>query len=343
DTAGEPKDHFKKKTIVFDHIRSHNLEYIKYLRDNSKNDPNLCDKSLSNANFNLIFLYVSKKRLNPIHLSGFPHIKFWDYTSTSYFHYLTKSIKKSARYELFRYFGITAKQLEIGAAQSGGQMFNAFVIPEAPSGYPENCKLVTFYIDPASLLERAYVLRRENWEAKDSLYQRMVKSSKIKSMRIYLAQFGRVYANNVVVALPNSAQFYRDDKQINKDSISEPTNLSVWLKQEFNSIGIIDGQHRVYSYHESSDEMDKIIEPLRDSQHLLATGIMFPENCNESVRTRLQAQLFLEINDKQTRTSSSLRQSIKSITEPFTQIAIAKRVIDKMATVGPLAGVLEIN
>jgi DNA modification methylase len=62
-------------------------------------------------------------------------------------------------------------------------------------------------------------------------------------------------------------------------------------------VGIIDGQHRVFCYHEGSDVLEPKIAILRKRQHLLVTGIIYPSGIKEQARLEFEARLFLEIND----------------------------------------------
>ena len=123
------------------------------------------------------------------------------------------------------------------------------------------------------------------------------------------------------------------------NSVKYPINIRIPHKS--GNIGIIDGQHRVFSYHEGVDTHEKIISQKREEQHLLVTGIRFPKETSEDERMRFQAQLFLEINDKQTRTNAALRQIIGTIINPFAEISIAKAVVNELAKRSPMNNVFE--
>ena len=74
---------------------------------------------------------------------------------------------------------------------------------EEKSSFKEGYKIISFYIDAASLLKRAYVLRQEGWRKKENVgyYQRMLDSKKIVGMRRYLSTEGRVFINNIIAQL----------------------------------------------------------------------------------------------------------------------------------------------
>ena len=121
------------------------------------------------------------------------------------------------------------------------------------------------------------------------------------------------------------------------------TPISIKIPREFNSIGIIDGQHRLYAYHEANDRLDNEIGKLRERQHLLVTGIVYPSEISESKRQEFEALLFLEINDRQKRVKGDLKQAIERIINPYSAIAIAKAVVAGLASSGPLVGKLEMH
>lgn len=60
-----------------------------------------------------------------------------------------------------------------------------------------------------------------------------------------------VAINNIIVTLPASTKVLDlAHKQIETDKIKAVQTSKVELPTDFNSIGIIDGQHRVFSYYE---------------------------------------------------------------------------------------------
>src|SRR5262249_9033572 len=158
------------------------------------------------------------------------------------------------------------------------------------------------------LLERCYVLRKDGWVEGGGLYQRMISKAKIRSIRKYLLAEKRVFINNIIVTLPSGTQITDvsgktlDAGKINK---TEPANIQ--LPYEFNSVGLIDGQHRVFSYYEGGDN-EAEISILRNQQNLLVTGIIYPPGLSDSDRVKFEATIFLEINATQTNAKSDLKQ-----------------------------------
>lgn len=337
--------HLRKKAEFFKHCQDNKSDFIQFLKTNIPAYKNSSAASFSDSDIHLAFLYVSWCEIDSLHQQRYQLLKFMDQKVLSYFLSLSKTIKKSARFEIFKFLGVDFEK--IGSQKSGtpSNEYTGLILPETPSGFPSGYKLVSFLIDPTTLLRQSYVLRKDGWLDNNFVYQRILIGSKILNMRKYLTEEGRVFVNNVIVALPDDVKLVDID---NGNELAAPINASavkrpvkIHIPQKAGNIGIIDGQHRVFSYHEGDDTHEKIISQMRDKQHLLVTGIIFPTNMTEDDRVRFEAKLFLEINDKQTRTKAALRQVIGTIVNPFEDISIAKMVVNELARRVPMNDVLE--
>lgn len=337
------KDHISKSSSFFGHIAEHPDEALRVL---SSKFPKFGDmragSGFDDAEYRWAFVYCSFHPFDREYESRYPNLKFLRYASLQYFLSLSKTIKGSIRFEILRFLGL--KMSDIGNQQSGQDKreYTALVLSESPSGFPPGHKIVTFLVEPQTLLEQAYVLRRDGWEDSECLYQRLLVKAKIQKMREYLASEGRVFVNNIIATLPDDTRFLDGEgKQIEHDKLTPKKTIKVELLRNFGSIGLVDGQHRVFAYHEGKDKLDQDIELLRKKQHLLVTGIVYPLGYNPLNKTQFEAKLFLEINDKQTRAKGDLKQAIQTIIEPFSDVAIAKRVVSNLSASGPLCGDLE--
>lgn len=338
-------DHLRKKAEFFKHCDDNKGAFIQFLKTNVPAYKNSSVAPFSDSDIHLAFLYVSRSEVDSAHQQRYPLLKFMDQKVLSYFLSLSKTIKKSARFEIFKFLSVDFDK--IGSQKSGtpSNEYTGLILPETPSGFPIGYKLVSFLIDPTTLLRQSYVLRKDGWLDNDFVYQRILIGSKILNMRKYLAKEGRVFVNNVIVTLPDDVRLVDIDNgnalttPINASAVKRPVKMQI--PQKAGNVGIIDGQHRVFSYHEGDDMHEKIISQMRDKQHLLVTGIIFPQNMIEDDRVRFEAGLFLEINDKQTRTNAALRQVISTIVNPFNEISIAKMVVNELAVRTPMSDVLE--
>jgi len=337
--------HLRKKAEFFQHCKNNKTATVEFL---SKNIPAFKNSSASKFSVNdlhFVFLYATLTEINLLHQKRYPLLIFMDQKIMSYFLSLSKTIKKSARFEMFKFFGISLDKIGSQKSSSLDAGYTGLILPETPSGFPKGYLLISFLIDPATLLKQSYVLRKDGWLDDDFVYQRILIRSKISNMRKYLTEEGRVFVNNVIVTLPDNIQLLNINtknpinRPINTSAIKDPVIIKI--PQQAGNVGIIDGQHRVFSYHEGDDIHEKIISKIRGEQHLLATGIIFPKNISAIERMKFEAKLFLEINDKQTRTRAALRQVIGTIINPFSEISIAKMVVNELAKRDPMEGILE--
>lgn len=265
----------------------------------------------------------------------------------AYFHSLAKTVERSAKYELMKFLRVNLSQ--VGDARASGrsvgfESFEAFALPAAHTNYPDGFAVVSFYADPNSLIKRAYVLRRDGWQNPNLSYQRFVKAEKLSEMREYLSRNGKVFVNNLIVTLPSSALMKAAD-----GSIIEPSKLKkkkivdLYLPIELGTVGIIDGQHRIMAYFEGVGEIDVKISSLRKRQNLLVTGLIFPSEYSAEMRVKFEAELFLSINNTQTGVATQLRQDLETIINPHVPLAMARSVINILASQGALAGMLQIS
>jgi DGQHR domain-containing protein len=337
------KAHISKSSTFFDHIAEHPDEALRVLSSKFQRFRAIkANSGFDDAEYRWVFVYCSLHPFDRKYESRYPNLKFLRYASLQYFLSLSKTIKGSIRFEILRFLGL--KMSDIGNQQSGQDKreYTALVLSESPSGFPPGHKIVTFLVEPQTLLEQAYVLRRDGWEDSECLYQRLLVKAKIQKMREYLASEGRVFVNNIIATLPYDTRFLDGrGRQIEHDRLTPKKTIKVELLRNFGSIGLVDGQHRVFAYHEGKDKLDKDIELLRKKQHLLVTGIVYPPGFDPLAKIQFEAKLFLEINDKQTRAKGDLKQAIQTIIEPFSDVAIAKRVVSDLSVSGPLCGYLE--
>lgn len=340
--SDEIRIHLLKKSVIYKHFQANKDEFIPFLENTFPRFKEIRNTKYDSSDFKLIFVYCSKNRFEERHKSDFPDIIFLDYNYLCYFLSLAKNIQKSSRFELFKFLRLQIQDIGINQGKNFKKISGS-VLPESPSGFPQGHKVITFYIDPASLIELSYVMRKDGWLDDDSLYQRMIIKSKISSMREYLAKEKRVFINNIIVTLPSSTRLSRDGNTISFKEVTRTEPIEIQIPIEYNSIGIIDGQHRVFAYHEGQDQYEKEISKKREKQNLLVTGIIYPQNLNRFEQTKFEARLFLEINDKQNKTRPDLKQAIETIVNPFSVIAISKRIIIKLSNSGALNDVLEVH
>lgn len=358
--------HLFKKKVIYDLIDHSHREFVDFALNEPKlqtfkdyYEENLKNKYLS-GQFRIRILYCSIKSVDIQYKNNFKENKsvyFYDLDIVHYFKHLSATIKRSARFELFHYLNI--KVSDIGNNVSDIPSSNKYkgnILPIEKSSYENGRNIISFYIDAGSLIRRAYVLRQESWRTDDAggFYQRMIIGKKINSMRKYLANEGRVFINNIIATLSNDSAHLLDGAgnviKISESGIFEGNEshdqvmpAQVQIDDLPNIIGIIDGQHRVYAYHEGIDIYESQISELRKRQHLLVTAIFFSKSESLDIRRRFEATLFKEINDNQTNIGAQLKQEIDVMISPFSVTAICKAILSKLNESGPLADLIEMR
>lgn len=344
-----------------DHIRDHLLTKAEFFRHLYKNLGSLIstlkrefpkfrgfitrNSKYEKEEYKIKFVYCSMNTVEEKYKGRYKDIiYFLDYPYLQYFLNLSRTIQKSARFELLKFMELNLNDIGFQKSASEFRQYQGLLLPETASSFPKGHRLVSFLVDPNMLLEQAYVLRSDSWRDPDCLYQRLLIKRKIASMREYLVRERRVFVNNIIATLPTDASI-KDVKgnTIRSVRVNSIKPVSIEIPRKFGTIGIIDGQHRLYSYHVGTDKFDKNIEKLRQKQHLLITGIVYPKDYSDHKKRRFEAKLFLEINDKQKRVKGDLKQAIEVIVNPLSAIAISKAVILGLAKDGPLSGKLEIH
>lgn len=361
-TDKNPGTHLKSKKLIFDKINEDHFEFIEFLAvgDSFPNFKEALDQVIklkyTVKQLQLRVIYASKNSISQELKGLIKDVNYLDYGIVKYFESISKIIKKTSRYEFLDFLGIEYSKFGDNINQSGltkSDTFHGHILPEEHSTFKEGYKLVSFYIDASSMLRRAFVLRRDGWRngANVSLYQRMFVAKKIKSMRKYLHTEKRVYINNIIATLSTDSIKLYDatgvELKIDSSGIIKNSNetrvqpAKILIEDKSSTVGIIDGQHRLYSYHEGDDVYEKTISKLRGIQNLLVTAVLFPKKEHEEKRIKFEAGLFLEINSNQSGAPPQLKQEIEYMRSPFSTTSISKYIINKLNESGPLSGLFE--
>ena len=361
-TDKNPGDHLIKKDEFYQRVNKNHKRFIQFMIDSFPSDAfktYYYDKIKPQYQtldlLQLKILYCSRYDLGEEPRNVVKNVIYFDYNIVQYFKLLTKVIKKSARYEFLDFLDIDYHNYGVNilnSASASKDEYKGYVLPEAKSSFKEGYKILSFYIDAESLMRRAYVLRRESWRNEENirLYQRMLENDKIVNMRKYLYEESRVFVNNIIATISiDDIELKRTVARDKTERISicengdfvngnltRVDNIQIEIKDKSNIIGIIDGQHRVFAYHEGNDSYEDKIKELRKVQNLLVTCIIYPKNISEQEKNRFEANLFLEINKNQKKISSLLQQEIELIVSPFSTISIGKDILKQLNENGPL-------
>jgi len=361
-TAVKPGEHLIKKKIIFDKINDSHIKFIEFLLNDSrfnKFSEYFKTSALNNytkKQIQLRILYCSRQPISMEHQDQVNNVGFLNYPIVKYFERIAKAIKRSSRYEFFDFLKIDYNKFSDNIKRGGfggNTKFSGHILPEEHSNYKDGYKIISFYIDADSLMRYAYVFRRDGWNNVGTIgfYQRMFSADKIFKMRKYLYDKDRVFVNNIIAVLPKEKiklyDNHKNEIRVGKDGDFETNDTisvqpaEVEIDNATNIIGIVDGQHRLYSYHEGTDKFEEKISKLRTVQNLLVTGILYPKTENKEKKLKFEAELFLEINSTQTNASSELKQDIELMIDPFSSTSIAKSILNKLNESGPLENLFE--
>ncbi|WP_058301063.1 DGQHR domain-containing protein [Gorillibacterium timonense] len=333
--AAKDKDHIRKKKEAFVEINRNFPEFFNWLSTTfPENEEKL--KSYKVDRYIVFNLYISQNELNLTRdeRSLFDNILFIEPQTLNYFNRITQCIKLSSRFEIFRFLGI--KNDDIGSSKSDADIKSIkapIICSEDSVGIYNGVRVISFMMSADLLLNTSYVMRKDNWEDSNWPYQRLIEKEKVASIRRFLAENGQAFYNNIIVGLPNTVRFVdASNNYISIDKIGDLENCKLSIPAEWNSICVIDGQHRIFAHYEGpdNDKFEKKIAPLRKKLHLLVTGLIFPENMSKIEIAQIQSKIFLEINSNAKSVPADVLLHIEMISNPFSDIGLARRVIERL-------------
>ena len=329
------KDHLRTKYFYHEKINQNFQTFIEWLK-NDYAEKFSKFSAYDYYDYKCFYIYISSGSINREVKDLFSNFKFIDGNDLKYFIRLSSTLKLTSRLELYKFLNISLE--DVGHAQSDNTDRNidtAIILPESGYGFPKGVQVVTFVMKAQHLMDCAYVLRKDSWDGTKGLYQRLIEKDKIEKIRAFLAEKGRAFINNIIVTLPADATFSEIDqitklrKQVDIFTIRAVSNLTLTLKHRLNSIGIIDGQHRIFGHYEGHDALEAQIAQLRDRRHLLVTGLYFDEGkFTVAEKRKFESELFLQINNEQKKVDRSLLNYIESLQSPYSPVGLASNVIE---------------
>jgi hypothetical protein len=153
--------HLLKKKVIYDLIQEDTGEFLDFLDERFETFKAKKGDYFTNEEFKVYILYSSQNEIKNDHKLLVPNIKFLDYYVVKYFKSLSGIIKTSSKYELFKFLEIEYGQIGENLSQPSAKtvIYKGSLLPESYSNYSKGYKIVSFYIDPKSLIEKSYVLR----------------------------------------------------------------------------------------------------------------------------------------------------------------------------------------
>jgi len=195
--------------------------------------------------------------------------------------------------ELAAHLGSAAKFQLLGNVFQGTKIQQIASTVPAIRGRMGGTEYFTFMIEPHRLLKLAYVLHRS--KANDQwmpTYQRIIKKGRLKKVREFV-DGGGFFPNSLVLSIDADGRRLRFDKAGGGDLSSVGI---LHLPQNYHSIYVIDGQHRLYGYTESARGNSELV----------------PVVAFVNLERKKQVELFMQINENQQAVPANLRSTLNS-------------------------------
>ncbi len=329
------KEHIRKKVEAFTEIEQNFDNYLGWLRA-TFTDYSEQLQIYEPCKYKVFNLYFSQYELSLTNddRSLYKNVKFVEPQTINYFHRIAQCIKLSSRYEIFRFLGLKKEQVGLSSSDSAKKVIKAPIIyPRNSVGAYNGVRIVSFMMSADLLLNTCYVMRKDNWEESIRLYQRLIDREKIRRIRDFLAKNGESFYNNIIVGLPNDVRFIdAAGESLPIDKIGDFENCKLEINDEWNSICVIDGQHRIFAHYEgpTGDAYEPRISQLRKQLHLLVTGLIFPPKMSAIERSQIQSQIFLDINSNAKPVPPDVLLHIEMIKNPISDVGLARRIIERL-------------
>ena len=243
------------------------------------------------------------------------NVFLWSAREIQYIENLIRQVGSAAKYQLYSVIFVDKKQSALRKSRPairgkiGGHVF------------------YTFLISAKELIKYAYVHHRDlsGIVEASQVYQRMLRNTKLKEIAKFIDFEGGYFPNSIIVNFSKPLQWSKKEAFDNDIAMG-----TLKLPRHFGSAWIIDGQHRLYG-------------AARANKDVLVPVLAF-----EDMEQLDQANLFVEINEKQTAVPGNLlwdlysdiyRDSSDDKQKLLYQIAETAK---EMEQYGPLKGCIEI-
>jgi DGQHR domain-containing protein len=184
-----------------------------------------------------------------------------------------------------------------------------------------------FSVRPEYLLKIAFVSHRAKGKPSDiDAYQRMLKKSRLNSIRQYISE-GGIFPTNIVVNIAQSKWLAFDR---GKQESDDKTSIFGWLniRPAYRIAWIIDGQHRLFAYAGHPDAMKSQISvmafvdlPASEQARLFVDINAEQRKVKQSLLQELYAELHWDADDFEVRVQAILSKTIQALdgdpTSPF--------------------------
>jgi len=228
------------------------------------------------ATKNYIIGDADVKRMEDFRIANF------DYEKVRYYNDLSEHLGYAARYQLL---GNLFAKSEIKGMESS--------VP-AIEGKMGNMTYYTFLIEPERLLKLAYILHRNKANHKlMPTYQRLIKKDRLKAIRKFVND-GGYFPNSLIVSIDTNGRGVVFESASTRTDNNQSRMGILKLPKTYQSLYVIDGQHRLYGYSDSK----------------FASSNSVPVVAFVDMQKHEQVKLFMDINENQKSVPKGLRNTL---------------------------------
>ena len=349
------RNHKLEKQETSEAIKNNKNEFLIFLKGLVPNSEDLLNYKANELKIFYLYFEYNASNYDEMTIKRYPDLVFIDTPTLKYFFNMAKSIKASFKYELFRFFKLSKS--DIGKPDPSGNreikpIKSSIIYPDSVTGFSNGVRMVSFMMRPQDLIENCCVLRKDGWNKNMDLYQRLITPKRIKSIREHVLKNETTFLNNIIVTLPDNIRFFRStsNAQVQLDEINRYENdIEIQIPSDYNSMAIIDGQHRVYSYYEDNDSNNTSeikMSSLRKELNLLVTGIIYPKNeyyKDDLNKRKFESDLFVSINKNAKPVDADTLIQVQAIMNPSSGEAISRRVIEILNKDEPFSSMFQLS
>ncbi|MEM2058213.1 MAG: DGQHR domain-containing protein, partial [Thermoproteota archaeon] len=257
--------------------------------------------------------------------------------------YEVKLISSDQVNEWFKYYQVLGKSLKYHIIK-GLTGFSPLIIDDSydpffhyPAFQYKHGEKVAYHllIEPDNLIKLAYVYRLNMIDPKG--YQRDLKRKKILAINDFLSNSNNYFPNNLIICFDSLL-----NKVVNKDewldfkpssTVDKKSNNLTYgilsIPKLYCSAEVIDGQHRLYGYLDSSDDQRyrDYLERRRKTDMLGVVAILDP---NENDRPLL----FVDINSNQTKVDPRHLWALMGRIRPYSLMGFIAQLVEALNAQG---------
>ena len=221
--------------------------------------------------------------------------------------------------ELYNHLGLATRYQLLGNIFAGQKIPEMHNVVPAIEGEMGKQIYYSFSIEPDKLLKLGFVLHHDKANKNEMpAYQRIIKKSRLKAVQEYI-NGGGFFPNSIIINIVSKKELRFDKANLQDEKSLSKIGL-LYLPQEYKSVYIIDGQHRLYGYSNSQWKQKNTIPVVAFVNLKLTDQIKMFMDINENqkavpknLRTTLEANLLWDAkdyNDRRKAISSRIAQKL---------------------------------